>query len=359
MDAAKPVPHFLERPGRWLGFPQWPAAAIAPRRFHLGRHALSDEPVENATPLSISSPLTTGLAGQEWCPYGQGRIAPEGATDQRPDDAGSLCFDSEPLTADLKLAGKARLTLRIAADRPQAMVGVRLNSVGPDGSSAFITFAILNLSHRDSHEHPSPLVPGELVTAELVMKPVAQILPKGHRLRVAISSSYWPMVWPAPEAVTLTIDPAGSLLDLPLLGDENDLVPVAFEEAVFAEPGRVIVKEPGIETRIVTHDIGAERTEYAAVSDDGRYVLAAIGTEITSFRKKTYSISGADPASCQTVIACHEEFLREDWNARVDSEIVVTCDTRNFYMRGHVKAYEKGQLFAERSYDETIPRDCM
>ncbi|CAN5362177.1 CocE/NonD family hydrolase [soil metagenome] len=359
MEPAKPVPHFLERTGRWLGFPQWPAPGISPRRLHLGRHILAQDPVKGAAPLSISSPLTTGLAGQEWCPYGQGRIAPEGATDQRPDDAGSLCFDSEPFDADVNLVGCARLTLRIAADRPQAMVAARLNSIAPDGSSALVTFALLNLTHRDSHEHPTPLLPGEFVTAELVMKPVAQTLPKGHRLRIALSSSYWPMAWPSPQAVTLTVDPSGSVLELPLLAGESGLVPAAFEESVFAEAGPVTVKIPGVETRIITHDIGAERTEFAAVSDDGRFVHDEIGTEITSFRKKTYSISGADPASCKALIACHEEFLRDDWNARVDTEISVSCDKKNFHMRGWVRAYERGQLFAERTYDETIPRDCM
>jgi uncharacterized protein len=28
-------------------------------------------------------------------------------------------------------------------------------------------------------------------------------------------------------------------------------------------------------------------------------------------------------------------------------------------VRGWVKAYERGTVFAERTYDEVIPRDCM
>ena len=34
---------------------------------------------------------------------------------------------------------------------------------------------------------------------------IAWRVPKGHRLRVSISTSYFPMMWPAPEPVTLTV----------------------------------------------------------------------------------------------------------------------------------------------------------
>jgi putative CocE/NonD family hydrolase len=362
MDYTRPASHFAERPGRWLGFANWPEGGIGQRRFHLGAGSLDDGPDAQIQPRAISSPLTTGVQAQEWCPYGQGRIAAEGARDQRPDDGGSLCFDSPPLTSDLSLLGVARMTLRIAADRPQAMVAVRLTDVAPDGTSAFLTYALLNLAHRESHEHPQALVPGRFETVTLALKPVAQIIPQGHRLRVAISSSYWPLAWPAPELVTLTVDPAGSHLDLPVLTGETGetgLLPVAFEEAVYAEPGPVTVKDPARQLRTLTTDMPTERTELSALSDDGRFVLEETGTEITSWRRKVYSIAGNDPGSCVSTVTSHEEFQRPDWNARVDSEITITCDKENFYARGWIKAYERGEIFAERTYEEIIPRDFM
>lgn len=220
MDDAKPASHMEMRPGRWLGFPTWPSPAISCRTLHLAGSALVERaPEEAGAPRSISSPLTTGLQAQEWCPYGQGRIAAEGARDQRPDDGGSLCYDTEPLREDLPLMGQARLALRLAADKPQAMVACRLNSVAPDGTSAFVTYAILNLAHRESHEFPEPMTPGVVTEISLVMKPVGQIIPKGHRLRLAVSSSYWPMAWPSPELTTITVDPSGSRLVLPVIAD--------------------------------------------------------------------------------------------------------------------------------------------
>ena len=88
------------------------ARRSANQRFLFGERMLASESAGNAAPRGISSPLTTGMQGQEWCPYGQGRISAEGARDQRPDDGGSLCFDSEVLAADLPLCGSAIVRLR-------------------------------------------------------------------------------------------------------------------------------------------------------------------------------------------------------------------------------------------------------
>lgn len=360
MDYARPHSHMDERPGRWLGFPEWPPRQLADKRFHFGGESgLSEEKGGSRAPLSISSPLTTGIMGQEWCPYGQGRIAAEGARDQRADDGGSLCFDTAPLDSDLPFTGIARMKLRVAADRPQAQVCVRLTDVAPDGSSAYMTFALLNLAHRESHEFPTPMTPGEYVDVDLVFKPVAQVLPRGHKLRVAISSSYWPMAWPSPEVTTLTIDPSGCHLDLPVLATEDGLVPVEFEEALHAVPGPVTVLDPARQLRSLSTDIPTERTTLSVMSDDGRFILEDTGTEITSWRSKVYSIGAHDPASVVSTVTCHEEFKRPDWNVRVDTEINISCDRENFYATGWVKAYDRGELFAERHYEETIPRDCM
>jgi uncharacterized protein len=361
MDYARPHSHIDVRPGRWLGFPQWPAKQIGGKSWWLNGDGKLGEAqgVGEAGPLTISSPLTTGVQGQEWCPYGQGRISAEGARDQRADDGGSLCFDSAVMDADLPLAGISKIRLRVAASKPQAQLCVRLNDVAPDGTSAFITFALLNLAHRQSHEFPTPLTPGQFEDVELDFKPVAQIIPTGHRLRVAISSSYWPMAWPSPERTVLTFDPRGCRLDLSVLASEEGLASVAFEEALWAEPRPVTVKEPARQLRSLTTDLPTERTELTALSDDGRFVFEETGTEITSWRRKIYGISDNDPASCATTVTCHEELTRPDWNARVDCEITFSCDRDNFYARGWVKAYERGAIFAERNYDEVIPRDCM
>ncbi len=359
MDTAAPASHIETRPGRWVGFPQWPARQTGTTTLHLGGTALHATAPQHPPLRHITSPLTTGLQAQEWCPYGQGRIAAEGAMDQRADDAGSLCFDTEVLIADLAIVGTPSLHLRLCADQPQAMVAARLCSVAPDGTSAFISFALLNLSHRHSHEFPALLTPGEFETVTLQFKPIAQTIPAGYRLRLAISSSYWPLAWPSPAAVLLTVDPAGSWVNLPTLQSTDGLTAPAFGPALWATPGPVTEITPARQLRTITLDVPTERTTLAVLSDDGRSVLDEIGTEVTSWRKKEYSIARHYPTSCTTTVHCGDTFRRGDWNVSVECAFTVTTTAQAFHLTGWLKAHDGDTLFATRDYDEIIPRDHL
>ena len=136
--------------------------------------------------------------------------------DQRGDDALSVCFDGDVLAAPLDLMGAARLTLRLSSDKPLGFVVARLCDVGPDGASVRIAHGMRNLCHRDSMEEPQRMVPGQVVEVSFDIDQMAYRLAPGHRLRLALSNSYWPFVWPSPEAGVLTL--VGGTLELPVHG---------------------------------------------------------------------------------------------------------------------------------------------
>src|SRR5690606_41265276 len=46
----------------------------------------------------------------------------------------------------------------------RSMVAARLGDLMPNGRVTRLTYGLLNLTHRDSHEHPQPLVPGKRYT---------------------------------------------------------------------------------------------------------------------------------------------------------------------------------------------------
>jgi uncharacterized protein len=359
-DYAAPRPHFSQRPGRWLAFPKWPTEKFTKLSFYpQGESLRARAPRQKQALLSICSPQTIGIKAQEWCPYGQGRISAESATDQREDDGGSLCFDSMPMSKPLRVLGECRVHLRIAADQPQAMVAVRLCDLAPDGTSALITFGILNLSHRDSDEFPTPLKPGKFYDVVVDLKPIAQIVPRGHRLRLAVSSSYWPMLWPSPEIVTLKIDTGKSRIDLPVLETIVGLGGVEFKEAEYAKPGSVTVLVPAKETRELYFDVASQHQSFDIKSDDGRYIIDEIGTEVASTRNKFYEINRNDPSSVKTTIRCSQEFRRGNWNARVETEVIVSSDRTHFHITGTVKTFDHDVPFENRDFAETITRDHL
>ncbi len=69
----------------------------------------------------------------------------------------------------------------------------------PTGASLRVSFGILNLAHRDGHEAPAPLVPGQRYRVRIQLNDAGSVFPAGHRIRLALSTAYWPMIWPAPR----------------------------------------------------------------------------------------------------------------------------------------------------------------
>ncbi|MEZ5777299.1 MAG: CocE/NonD family hydrolase [Paracoccaceae bacterium] len=359
MDALAPDPIAAHRPGRWIALYDWPGNAPPTQEFALRGDGSLDRGsvMSGRAPMTICSPLTVGQTAQDWCPYGQGRVAPDGSIDQRFDDVFSLCFDHAPLVEPLTILGTGWARLRLSADRPVAQVAARVTDVAPDGTSTFVTFGVLNLTHRNGSEAPEALEPGKFYDVAVELKPVAQVIPAGHRLRLAISSAFWPMLWPAPEVVTLQIDPAASRLSLPYMPDDWQAASVSFEPPAMAEIGATTTLVPGDQKRMRTLDVATGEMTLCVSSDDGVYRIDEIGTEVSSSHEKVQTTRPDDPSSARFWSEYKSGFSRADWNARLQTNLTITCDKSNFYVAGELVAHDGDDEFARRLFSETISRD--
>jgi hypothetical protein len=299
------------------------------------------------------------MAGGEWCPYGLGKVAPEMPLDQRLDDAGSLVFDSPPLEKPMYLVGDPIAHLDISSDKPQAFVAVRVSDVAPDGNVTRVTYGLLNLAQRDSQSAPSPLTPGKRYEVRVRLNEIGHHFAPGHRLRVSISTCYWPMVWPSPESATLTLHTGDSRIDLPFMPEAAVKMVEPFGPVEHATPTKVTVLQPGTDERGFHHDLVSNRHSLRIFRDDGRYRIDAIGTEIGYSKLKEISIVGDDPLSMREVVATSHRFHRNDWDARLDTRIVMTCDRDNFILNSDVDAWSSDERIFSRSYHHKIPRDNM
>ncbi|MEE4599511.1 CocE/NonD family hydrolase C-terminal non-catalytic domain-containing protein, partial [Streptomyces sp. DSM 41524] len=158
-------------------------------------------------------PLSVGQFAGKWASY---NAPPDLPYDQREEDGGSLVYESEPLTERVEILGSPSVDLEVAASAPVAQVTARISDVAPDGRATRVTYGVLNLTHRESDEHPRPLEPGRRYRARITLNGVAQVFPPGHRIRLSLSTSYWPLVWPAPEPALLTVHGEGAALTLPV-----------------------------------------------------------------------------------------------------------------------------------------------
>ena len=65
-----------------------------------------------------------------------------------------------------------------------------------------VSYGVLNLTHRDGHEQPAPLAIGERYRVRIQLNDAGSVFPAGHKVRLALSTAYWPMIWPSPETAT-------------------------------------------------------------------------------------------------------------------------------------------------------------
>jgi hypothetical protein len=210
MESVRPASHHETLPGRWIAESSWPSPGITLRRLFLTDEGLRDE-TASLTARAVRSPQTVGKCGGNWVPFGRGH---DQAGDQGEDDLRSLVFETPPLDAPIELLGAAIVTLDVASDRPTANLVVRLCDVHPSGESLRVSFGVLNLTRRNGHEKPELLAIGERYRVRIQLNDAGSVFPAGHRVRLAISTAYWPMIWPCPEKATLLI--SGGALDLPV-----------------------------------------------------------------------------------------------------------------------------------------------
>ncbi|MDX6564683.1 MAG: uncharacterized protein QOE10_345, partial [Gaiellales bacterium] len=213
-ESVEPRGAYAIRPGSWAAEERWPSPRLTSHTLHLDDGGLTTEAGSGGTTRRCSSPLTLGADAGSWLPYGNPADLPG---DQRGEDAWSLCFDSAPLDGELELLGQPTVRLRLSADRPVAFAAVRLCEVRPDGTSTLVTRGALNLCRRNGHDRSDPLEPGRVYDVAVPLKAISYVLPPGHRLRVAISTAYWPWLWPSPEPAELVIHcDEASRLELPV-----------------------------------------------------------------------------------------------------------------------------------------------
>ena len=363
-DGVRPAPFYETRPGRWVAEEAWPSPRIQTLRMPLAENLLAPEGANvEERALPISSPLTVGLAAGSWIGFGARGDQPG---DQRVDDGGSLVFDSAPLDAPLEILGAPVVELDVASDKKVAMVAVRLSEVSPDGAAARITYGLLNLTHRDGHESPAPLVPGKRVRARVALNDIAHVFAKGHRLRVSISTSYWPIAWPSPERATLTVHTGASALELPVRPARvEDSSLRAFEPPEAAPGPKETELRPARFRRAVEHDLATGEIVHAAglagddLRESRRVRLDDLDLEYGQAMWRRLRIDPGDPLSARAEHRARTEFARDGWRVTTETRMKVSATATDFVLEAEMVAFEGEAKVFERKWDYKIPRDLM
>lgn len=355
LDAPRPALFRRHDPGRWIAEPNWPSPAVEQETLHLtGAGALSSRSGPAAT-LTVRSAQDSGTAAGEFFTL---KPDAEMAGDQRIDDAGSLVFQTEPLEAPLEILGRPRLTLRIAIDVPLGNIVARLVDVHPDGAATRVSFGVLNLAHRNGNADPLPMRPGIAERIELTLDAAGYRFRPGHRIRLSISTAYWPMILPPPTAVTATIETDESLLSLPVrsAGDDAVDVPAPAHDGLLPTYREVL---PAATSRRVERDLSSGLTRYRIHEDTGAAEHPATGLTTRQVRDECWTIDPEDPLSMTGVCSWSAEMARGTWSVRTLSTARLSCAAETWLLEASVRAFEGAELLHAKEWSRAVQRDHM
>jgi hypothetical protein len=209
--------------------------------------------------------------------------------------------------------------------------------VHPSGESLRVSYGVLNLTHRDGHERPAPLATGERYRVRIKLNDAGSVFPAGHRLRLALSTAYWPMIWPSPGKATLLI--SGGTLDLPVRPPgATDALPSLLPDPESAPP-----EKPRIIHR------GDMRIE----------PIDRIGLELGTESKSRFHVEEDDPLSAVAELRRTWTMSRDAWQIRIETQMRLSCTRDLFLLQGSLRASEGANEVCAREWDRSIPRDFL
>ena len=359
-DSVRPKRFYNFRPGTWHVENQLPSTRRSNVSYFLSDNGLNKDS-KGAFELSVSSPGNCGITQGEFFPMALATEAltgpPEIAGDQRPDDAYSLCFDSVPLTTSLSLVGRSVLNLIINSDVPKAQLIVRICDIHPDGASTKICHGLLNLSYRNSDEQPSLLKVNQDTEVNILLDETAYKVPIGHKLRIAISTSYWPFVWPSPLQSNIKIK--YGKVDLPVLENPSYTDEYSFEDPETSDEWSHKVLRKGSYNRVVEDNYGNDNVTIKITSDAGRSKDLNHGLVTDQTTSECWTINKHDNLSAKGSITWNQEISRDEWEVFIQTRCNMSADECNFYIAASINAKEGLKTVFEKDFSYVIPRNFI
>jgi putative CocE/NonD family hydrolase len=351
---AAPDPFLKHMPGQWRYEEKWPPDRVEERPLYFaGESRLAEKPESQAEADEYRYRATTGITRGFWCPlwppYGLAR-------DQAADEARSLAFTGPRLEAPLEILGRPRAVLHVSSTAEIAFFVVKLSDVAPDGTSTLVSGGVLNATHRHSHSQPEALVPGEVYELEIDLKVVSWVFQPGHRLRVAISCSDWPIIWPSPQPAINTLYRGGarpSRILLPVARPPERPLP----EPQFLPPPQMSRsrEHSARPTWSMTQD-AIDGLTVVRVAEESRGSPEGAPFEIESQTASEAGASDDQPDRAYAKGTQRFGIVRRDSRTDVVGRASVRSTARHLHVDIEQRVTVDGELFFQRGFVETIER---
>ena len=174
-----------------------------------------------------------------------------------------------------------------------------------------------------------------------MLNDIAQAFPAGHRIRLALATSHWPIAWPSPEMAALSVSTEASTLSLPVREPspaDAALAPFPPAEEAEGEP-HVIAKLAG-RNRIITDDPMTGEVTVTVHRERASYHLPAIDLAFEADAEEHYRIREAEPSATSADTRATWRLSRGDWRIRTETRTRVACtadELRDHRLAGGVR----------------------
>ncbi len=376
---AEPEPFPREWPGRWRAAAAVPVPGVVTRSLHLGDRSLG-EGAPGGAGLGDAGPGDAGLGDAELgdaSPDGGIDAVPHRATvgtsgalswgagwhpnglarDLRPDELRGLAYTSAPLEGPLSVIGIPEAVLHVSTMMPVATCVVRLSEVSPDGVSALVSTGVLNLTHRCSDAHPTPMEPDRVEEVRIPLRATGYRFSPGHRIRLTVLTGYWPVLWPSPLPGELRVHrgpAAPSRLELPVLpSDAPTPEPPAFRTGP-AGLREVGTSEEDPPVWRITEDV-INGTVAVTIGEGGASLLED-GSRVYSSERLVLTASDADPAHARLDSDVVYRWTGDGFDADIRASGTIASDEATFDVAVTLDVRLDGEAFFARRWSELIPR---
>ncbi len=190
IEREKPVRLFAMGANRWREYDAWPPPATQTSFFLTGGLA--------KTRSLESTPARTARSFSEFAsdpadPVADPFARTTGAHDYRAlaERSDVLVFDSAPLEQAIEVTGPIRAEIYFSCDAPDTDLWFRLLDVAPDGTAFNLMSPGLDVL-RARHALGHKLAPGRIYRLDFTNLLTSNRFDKGHRVRVQISTAFFP-----------------------------------------------------------------------------------------------------------------------------------------------------------------------
>lgn len=316
-----------------------------------------------ALSVDSSTPTTTTLANNAGAGIELGEWWGELLPDMSAVDDDALVFDSKPLTESLILIGEPMVSLEAASNAADGNWIVRLEDVSPEGVVTKITGGAINGQLRNSRLQGQKLSPQQFYQFQVPLRMSTWTFQPGHRIRLAVSNSAFPMFWPSAmlSASSLQIDNPKTRVELPILIKPSSLRNVDMR---VAEVSSYLPAEIVSLSSIPSHPSNSEILENATENSISysrqsgvKYSLENHSLESTRYTQLT---SKREQAANTEYEAWAEYKISEKESENSFTTLRTEIDLRSDESHFHVEVTrllsdENGEIRRKR-WEESIPR---